>query len=137
MRLVYAIRNPFDVIATMHRRSGLSIRDRIRWYFMHCEAAEALRERLAARFLDSHHASLLADPDAELSRVGDFLALPQDPAHVAAVRETLIERPRRTSDDLEWSPADMADIQSRMADFECLARYADERPTGRTAKEHS
>ncbi len=137
VRLVYAIRNPFDVIATMHRRSGLSIRDRIRWYFMRCEAAEALRERLAARFLDSHHASLLADPDAELSRVGDFLALPQDPAHVAAVREMLFERPRRTSDDLEWSPADMADIQSRMADFECLARYADERPTGRTAKEHS
>jgi hypothetical protein len=62
VRLVYAIRDPFDVIATMHRRSTVPVRDRIRWYFMHCEAAEALRERLPReRWLESHHVDLLTD----------------------------------------------------------------------------
>jgi pimeloyl-ACP methyl ester carboxylesterase len=130
VRLVYVIRNPFDVIATMHRRSGLSIRDRIRWYFMHCEAAEAMRERLPAdRFLESHHATLLADAAGELGQVGRFLGLPHDGAHVAAVQSLLFEQPRRTADALAWSPAEIGEIADRIGDFPCLARYADERPT--------
>ena len=129
VRLVYAVRNPFDVIATMHRRSGLPIRDRIRWYFMHCEAAEALRERLPQeKFLESHHAPLLADPAVELGRIGDFLGLPVDEAHVAAVRSLLFERPRRTSEALVWSASDVTEIQARMADFAHLAPYAAEHP---------
>jgi hypothetical protein len=131
VRLVYAIRNPFDVIATMHRRSGLSVRDRIRWYFMHCEAAEALRERLPAEtFCESHHADLLGDPAGELHRLGDFLGLPRDDAHVAAVKALLFDRPRRTSEALAWSAADVTEILERMAGFACLARYAAEGPSG-------
>jgi hypothetical protein len=109
VRLVYAIRNPFDVIATMHRRSAVSVRDRIRWYFMHCEAAEALPERLPReRWLESHHVDLLTDLEAELHRIGDFLGLPRDADHVAAVRAMLFERPRRTAEDLGWHEADVA-----------------------------
>lgn len=129
VRLVYAIRNPFDVIATMHRRSGLSIRDRIRWYFMHCEAAEALRERLPQEsFLESHHADLVANPDEELGKIGGFLGLPPDTEHQAAVRAMLFERPRRTSETLAWSPDDVAEILRRMNGFGCLARYVAEPP---------
>ncbi|MFM1904039.1 MAG: hypothetical protein RLZZ440_1939 [Planctomycetota bacterium] len=131
VRLVYAVRNPFDVIATMHRRSSLSVRDRIRWYFMHCEAAEALRERLPSdRFLESHHAEFLADPGRELDRLGQFLGLPEDPDHIGAVRGMLFEQPRKTSADLTWSAADLADIETRMAGFDCLARYRSARPAG-------
>ena len=129
VRLVYAVRNPFDVIATMHRRTGLSVRDRTRWYFMHCEAAEALRARLPVdRFLESHHAEFLADPTAELGRLGRFLGLPDDPDHVAAVRDMLFAEPRKTSAALAWNAADLADIEARMAAFECLTRYRATRP---------
>lgn len=92
---------------------------------------------MKTRVLDSHPASLLTNPDAELSRVGNVLTLPFDPAHVAAVRTMLFDRPRRTSADLEWSLADLADSQARLADVECLARYADELPAGQMAKAHS
>lgn len=129
VRLVYAVRDPFDVIATMHRRTGLPVRDRIRWYFMHCDAAEALRERLPAdRFLESHHAELLADPAAELGRLSRFLGLPDDPDHVAAVRGMLFAEPRKTSAALSWAAADRTDIEARIAGFECLTRYRATRP---------
>jgi hypothetical protein len=83
--IIHAIRDPFDVIATMHARSGAPVADRIRWYFMHCEAAAAIRDRLPAdRFLDSHHEDLLADPPAAIERLCGFLHLPLDPGHVAA-----------------------------------------------------
>lgn len=63
--------------------------------------------------------------------------LPSDPAHVATVRTILFDRPRRTSADLEWSLADLADSQARRADNECQARYAEELPTGQIGKAHS
>lgn len=129
VRLVYAIRDPFDVIATMHRRSGMSVRDRSRWYFMHCEAAEALRERLPREsFLESHHADLVADPSGELGRIGGFLGLPRDDTHVSAVQALLFGQPRRTAESIPWTAADVAAIVARMAEFECLSRYRCEPP---------
>ncbi len=127
VRLVYAIRNPFDVIATMHRRSTLPVRDRIRWYFMHCEAAEALRERFPAEsFLESHYSDLVTSPDVELRRIADFLGLPNDPEHVERVRAMLFERPSQTSASIDWDPIDVADILDRMGRFPCLDRYRGE-----------
>jgi len=129
VRLVHAIRNPYDVIATMHRRSGAPIEDRIRWYFMHCEAAAAVRSRQPAdRFLDAHHADLVADPATELARLLAFLALPLDGAHLEATRGLLFSRPRRTSKRIDWQPAQIAEIASRMKDFAFLDRYRDEQP---------
>jgi len=125
VRLIYAIRNPFDTIATMHRRSGASIADRIRWYFMHCDAAEALRARLPTdRFLESHHDDLLADPDTEVSRLCGFLGLAVDADHLQAVRRTLFASPRRTRSQVDWAAADLAAVQEGIARFPCLGRYA-------------
>lgn len=127
--IVHAIRNPFDTIATMHRRSGASLEDRTRWYFMHCDAAAALRARLPAdRFLDSHHADLLADPAGELQRLCEFLGLPSCDDHRAAVTRLLYKRPRRTADSVPWSTGQIGAVVSRMAEFPFLARYLAELP---------
>jgi hypothetical protein len=131
VRLVHVIRNPFDTIATMHRRSGASLEDRTRWYFMHCDAAAALQERLpATRFLDSHHADLLAEPTAELCRLGEFLGLPTCDDHRAAVTRLLYDRPRRTADSVPWTAGQIAGVARRMAQFDFLHRYLDETPAG-------
>jgi hypothetical protein len=131
VRLVHTIRNPFDTIATMHRRSGASLADRTRWYFMHCDAAAALEERLPAdRFLNSHHADLLTDPAGELQRLCAFLGLPACDEHRAAVTRRLYDRPRRTADSVPWTAGQIADVLSRMAQFDFLHRYLDESPAG-------
>jgi len=125
MAIIHAIRDPFDVIATMHARSGAPVADRIRWYFMHCEAAAAIRDRLPAdRFLDSHHEDLLADPPAAIERLCGFLHLPLDPGHVAAVQARLFARPRRTRSTVDWQEADVAAIRAGIARFAFLSRYA-------------
>jgi hypothetical protein len=123
--IIHAIRDPFDVIATMHARSGAPVADRIRWYFMHCEAAAAIRDRLPAdRFLDSHHEDLLADPPAAIERLCGFLQLPVDPAHVAAVQARLFDRPRRTRTAVDWQDADVTAIRAGIDRFAFLSRYA-------------
>ncbi len=125
VRLIYAIRNPFDTIATMHRRSGAPLADRIRWYFIHCEAAEALRARLPPdRFLESHHDDLLANPDDELARLCGFLRVGIDDDHRRAVRSALFASPRRTRSQVAWGHADVGAVQAGIERFACLARYA-------------
>lgn len=129
VRLVHAIRNPFDTIATMHRRSGESLADRTRWYFMHCDAAAALRERLpATRFRESHHADLLADPATELRRLCDFLELSHCDDHCSAVTKMLYDRPRRTADLVPWTASQVKAVASRITQFDFLHRYLDETP---------
>jgi hypothetical protein len=129
VRLVHAVRNPFDVIATMHRRSGATIADRMRWYFMHCEAAAAMEIRLPPeRFLESHHAALLAAPGKELGRLVDFVGLERDGAHLEAVRQKLFSRPRRTAGEVAWKTEDISEVVRRMAEFQFLHRYLEESP---------
>lgn len=129
VKIIETIRNPFDVIASMHLRSGLPIRDRIRWFFLHCEATAALSERLPPeKFTVCHHADLLADPEAELKRLCGFLDLPACESHVAAVKKILLPQPRKTSAGIDWNSADVAEIKRRMVFFETLTRYVNEAP---------
>jgi hypothetical protein len=126
---LHCIRNPFDVIATMHTRSGASVADRIRWYFMHCDAASAIRDRLpASRFQDCHHEDLLADPRGEIERVCRFLRLPIDEAHIAAVQDKLFSQPRRTRANIDWKDEDVEAINAGIARFEFLSRHASDSP---------
>jgi len=123
VRIIHAIRNPFDTIATMHRRSGASLADRTRWYFMHCEAAAAIAARLPHDgFIESHHDDLLATPAAEIERLCTFLGLPLDHEHVAAAMR--FPRPRRTGAAVPWSDTDTAAVRSGIARFPSLTRYA-------------
>jgi hypothetical protein len=125
VRIIHAIRNPFDTIATMHRRSGASLADRTRWYFMHCEAAAAIAARLPHDgFIESHHDDLLATPAAEIERLCTFLGLPLDHEHVAAAMRVLFPRPRRTGAAVPWSDTDTAAVRSGIARFPSLTRYA-------------
>ena len=129
VKLVHAVRNPFDVIATMHRRSGAPIADRIRWYFMHCEAVAAIENRLPPeRFLESHLAVLLAAPADELGRLVDFVGLERDEAHLEAVRQKLFSRPRRTAGEVVWRAEEIAEVARRMTEFSFLHNYLAEPP---------
>lgn len=128
VRIIHAIRDPLDTIATMHARSGAPVPDRIRWYFMHCDAAQAIRNRMPPdAFLDTYHEDLLADPDAEIARLCRFLGLPPDVRHLAGVKRLLFAEPRRTRSSVEWSSADRAEIAARSQAFDFLARYTAER----------
>jgi hypothetical protein len=129
IRLIESIRNPFDTIARMHTRSGLPLRDRTRWFFMHCEAAAAIRERLPTdRVLASYHENLIADPTAELHRIGSFLGLPPSAEQERAVRRSLFSSPRRCSEQVFWSKEEIDDVMMRMEQFHIFHRYMEQPP---------
>ena len=127
--LIASIRNPFDTIATMHRRSQAPIADRIRWYFMHCESISALEARSPdAGFMHCHHELLIANPDEELLRICEALNLSTDKKHLESISKFLFKTPSRTSSTIDWTVEDIENILTRMQNFPYLAHYQNQTP---------
>lgn len=121
--LIHSLRNPYDSIATMHRRSGASLLDRARWYFTHCDAAMALHARHPEHWLDLHHETLLADPQQTLSRLITHCGLDAPADYLAACRGLLNPSPAARAAELNWDQATLAFIAQRMPEYPFLAPY--------------
>jgi hypothetical protein len=121
--LVHSIRSPYDSIATMHRRSGAPLLDRARWYFMHCDAAIALRARHPERWLDLHHETLLAAPEPTLSQLLGHCGLDASDAYLAACKRLLNPVPAARAAEVSWDAATLALIAERLATDPFLAPY--------------
>lgn len=127
--MIASIRNPFDTIATMHRRSQAPVKDRIRWFFMHCEALAALEEKtIQANYLISYHERLIDCPDEEISRICRALMLPLDHQHLRNVKRLLYKRPKQSGAAIDWTVADVEDVLERMQRFPFLSMYEDQTP---------
>jgi hypothetical protein len=127
IKIIHCIRNPFDVIATMHARSKAPVIDRAHWYFLHCSAALAVRQKWEPdRYLDFHHESTFDNPDQAIAGLCRFLELPVDKSHIQASKALLFPQLRTTRRNLAWEPAMVRMITSRMGEFDFLGRYAAE-----------
>lgn len=124
VRIVHVLRNPLDAIATMHRRSGEPVADRLRWYFMHLDAAAALEARVGGEgWLDLRLEDLIAEPDVWLTRLAALFGRDGPETYLAACRDRLFDAPRRTRDKAEWSAADLETLRRRARDYPLLAPY--------------
>jgi Sulfotransferase domain len=121
--LVHCVRNPFDVIATMHQRSGADLSDRCRWYFVHCEAAQALSEREDVEMITVYHEELLRNSQIEIERLYRFLGQETGLDIFSNVRRVLFPEARRTGQMVKWPSPVVDEIRSQMARFAFLQRY--------------
>ena len=123
VKIVYCLRDPLDVIATMHRRSGATLRDRARWYFNHCEALAALLDR-GIDMTPVYHERLIADPVRSASLLFEAIGVPSPGENgLAAIRQMLFTRPSRTRDQVLWPETLRIEIATRIKTFNFLAEY--------------
>jgi hypothetical protein len=121
-------RNPFDVIATMHLRSGAPISNRIRWYFMHCEAIEGIHERVtSSRFLHSYHEGLLLDTENTMNKIYQFLDLPVMSDYLQCFKDYLFKEPKSTRNSVSWTKENIDAVYEGINRFSYLSRYTDSR----------
>lgn len=127
IRIIHAIRNPFDVIATMHTRSTAPVRDRILWYFMHCDAVCAIRDyHRDVRFLDVHHEDLILNPNNTLIKLCDFLGMEVTESHIKACEELLFPTPKMTRSTIKWNKEDKDMVLQKMSQYDFLAMYSED-----------
>lgn len=127
--MLHHVRDPFDNIATMALRELRTLPDAADKYFMRADAVAAVARRHdPAAWRLTHHEDLVAAPHATLAELASWLGLAPDPTWVEACAALVFPSPRRSRDQVPWTPALVADVQRRMAAHPHLARYLDSAP---------
>jgi hypothetical protein len=121
--LVHCVRNPFNAIATMHQRSGASLHNRARWYFMHCEAAQALIDRNDRRVLTVVHENLLRHPDQEIAALYGFFGLQIPLRTIQSIKSILFTEETQPYLSVQWPKALLTQIRVYISRFSFLTRY--------------
>jgi len=124
IKIVHSIRNPFDVIATMHARSGAPIWDRAIWYFMHCDASVAIRNRFdEARYLNNYHEGLIERPDESITSLCSFLGLSPQVEYLERCKKLVHHALKKTRYNIMWESEVKREILKKMTQYDFLGRY--------------
>ncbi len=125
LRIVHVVRNPFDIIATRHRKKPHQpFGKMVDLHFKLCEGVRTIRDLARpGELLDVRHENLIADPAGTLTDVLAFLDLVPEPDYVQAAAGVVFPAPNRARDRIEWDAAHVADIARRTAEYEFLSGY--------------
>lgn len=128
LRLVHVVRNPFDNVATIQRRSRRDLAESIDHYFGMVAGVERLRAQLASgELVDVRHDDLLDDPSRELTRLCAFLGV-EPPADWLRDCASIVWRsPSHTRDEVQWPDALRERVAKEIERVPFLAGYDFER----------
>ncbi|HEV8354104.1 MAG TPA: sulfotransferase [bacterium] len=127
IRWIHVVRNPYDNISTICRRHGWPLRKAVDYYFGLCASVADLRTQIAPdAILDVWHEPLIAQPDAGIRAICQFLGLEPHPDYVRDCAAIVFPEPKQTRGDIEW-PTELLDTVTTQAKaVPWLRRYVDE-----------
>jgi hypothetical protein len=121
---VHVVRNPYEPISAMVRRSGRPLSDAIADHRAQCRRLVVLRRHLASGDLHTvRYEDLVADPERQVRDLSRFLDLEASPSFVTACIGLLHEQPVRERDRIAWRPDDIAAVAETIARYDFLAGY--------------
>ena len=128
VRFLHVIRNPFDVIATVFRKSSMRLPDAIRYFFRMAKTNETVCRTLGPqRILNMRHERLVSDPAGALSSACNFLGVKCDPGYLESCSAVVATSAVRSRDAVVWTPqiTDAVERQFKRFDFLDGYRFAD------------
>jgi sulfotransferase family protein len=147
LKFIHVIRNPYDVLATMMRRSPRKTLDtHIEVFFKLCASVKTLKNQLQpAEMFDVRLESFIEDPKLCLEHLCAFLNVKAESPYLEDCASIVFKSPKKSRCDIEWSPEAIAKVSERMGSFSFLSGYAyDENETSApgtssfaAAEEHS
>jgi hypothetical protein len=129
LRFVHVVRNPFDNVATIHRRGrSRDLARSIDHYLGMVSGVERLLAGLApGESLDVRHDELLVDPRRELGRLAAFLGVDAPDDWLRDCASIVWQAPSRTRDEIEWPTALRERVAKEIERVPFLAGYAFDR----------
>ena len=134
--LIHVIRNPFDTITTMLRRTleekgqGKEIMDAsqlgplITAFFDRVEVNNTLRKDPQYKVLDVYHEDFIRDPKGELSRIISFLGLEADERYLEQCATIVFDKPHQSRHAINWTEEWIAEVEKKIAQYDFLKRYS-------------
>ncbi|HKY09387.1 MAG TPA: sulfotransferase [Candidatus Binatia bacterium] len=123
-KYVHVLRNPYDVIATIHTRQRTPLEQAVENFFKRCQAVAYIRERLPQDVFDLRHEMFIDDPRAVLKRLCAFLGLSDDDAYYDACASIVFRSPHHSRREIIWSDDLLATVARRLHDFRFLDGYS-------------
>lgn len=103
LKIIHTVRNPFDNIATMQRRTGDELSYVIERHRKRLAVNAALIAALPAGTVATvRHEELIAQPMATLRRLGEHIGVDAEAEYVEACASILYRSPNRSRDRITW-----------------------------------
>ena len=123
-QFIHVIRNPYDNISTIARRSGMDLADAVEDYFRRCATVRQLRTQLPEQdWYDIRHEALVADSPEQLRRLCLFLGQSCDEGYLQDCASVVFASPHQSRGAAPWTRDLIRRVQERMADFAFLQDY--------------
>lgn len=125
VRLIHVVRNPFDNIATMSKRTHRTLEVSSDRYFALCRTTENLRPKVRpGSVIDVRHEALIADPRACLRSICASLGLSVSDEYLSACAAIVFPTPHLSRHDVSWTDDLIRSVEERMAEFPFLEGYS-------------
>jgi sulfotransferase family protein len=126
LKFVHVIRNPFDVLATMTRRSPRKTLDsHIDVFFKLCASIETLKNTLkATQLFDVRLESFIGDPKPHLDQLCSFLGVKAEERYLQDCAGIVFKSPKKSRFDIQWDHESVCKVSERMKEFSFLTGYA-------------
>jgi hypothetical protein len=128
VRLIHMIRNPFGNISGIYRlkvKGGMTptLQAAIDYYFEMAEGVQQVKKSVGDDLLDIYLEDLIARPTEILAQACAFLGVAATNDYLDDCASIIFAKPRTTVDDAGWTPAQIRQVQERMARIPFLDRY--------------
>lgn len=118
IRLIHVVRNPYDNIATMCRRSDRGLDYLIGRYRRDLATNNEVIARVGqAEVLTIRHESLIAEPVQTIASVCDFLSLSATPEYLKSCASIIYDSPKKTRYEITWTERQRETVEA------CIERY--------------
>jgi hypothetical protein len=128
LAFVHVVRNPYESIGAMVRRSGRTVENAIADHREQCRRLMTLRDRIPAQdLLMVRYEAFVADPRRHLYELLAFLDLEPSESYLEACAGLVRAEPVRERDRVRWSARDLAEVGGVIEQFDFLTGYGFQR----------
>ena len=121
--LIHVIRDPYDNIATMSRRTGTGVSEQISRYVWLSEQIDRILEDSEHRRFQIHHEDFISAPDEVIGDLFSWLDLGVEPSHVTACSDIVYEKPHRSRGLSDWEEDEVGSVEAIIERWPFLHRY--------------
>ncbi|MCB1840739.1 MAG: sulfotransferase [Alphaproteobacteria bacterium] len=128
VRMIHAVRNPYDTLAMMAQRQGMPLDQAIETFEKICEGAAFAYRKYPAQVLLVRHEDLRKEPKHTVRRLIAFLETECPDDYVAACAAAVDREPKKPRHDVSWTQEQRRQVEDMIDRHEFLNGYAFDEP---------
>jgi sulfotransferase family protein len=124
IKLIHAMRNPYDNISTIAKRTDDTLASATQIYFSRMETVAALETRLKeSQLLHVRNENLVNDPTGVVTTLCRFLGVDSGPDYLQACAGIVYENPHKSREEAPWTPDLISKVAGEIERFPFLEGY--------------